>query len=158
MRTERCGIRLYPSTPAPKSSSPAPTLDIHNFYRPPTRPGDKDQRTDHFNPSTIPTTCAAMLAGDRNTHQPDWDRRYMEEDEKERRLAEWMKRSGTTTLNDGSHIHTSYRGNPSTPDAVFCRRDLAHRCTWSVGTDLQQRLSTDGHHRHDKRPQTKEGS
>ena len=27
-------------------------------------------------------------------------------------------------------------GNPSTPDVVFCHRDLAWRCMWTAGTDL----------------------
>ncbi|KAF0292569.1 Histone-lysine N-methyltransferase setd3 [Amphibalanus amphitrite] len=46
--TEWCGIRLYLSNSALKSSSPAPTLDIHNFYRPPIRPGEEGQRSNYF--------------------------------------------------------------------------------------------------------------
>ena len=55
--TEWCGIRLYLSTNAPKSSSPAPTLDSHNFYRPPIRPGEDDQRTDYFDQG-----CARLMS------------------------------------------------------------------------------------------------
>ena len=44
--------------------------------------------------------------------------------------------NGMIALNDGSHTRTSYRGNISTPDAVFCHRDLSRRCTWTVGVDI----------------------
>ncbi|KAF0303168.1 RNA-directed DNA polymerase from mobile element jockey [Amphibalanus amphitrite] len=134
--TEWCGIRLYLSNSALKSSSPAPTLDIHNFYRPPIRPGEEDQRSDYFDPSALPTNPDSLLLGDWNAHHPAWDRHCMEEDETGRRLVDWMTQTGVTTLNDGSHTRTSYRGQPSTPDAVFCHRDLARRCTWAVGTDI----------------------
>ncbi|KAF0306996.1 hypothetical protein FJT64_021604 [Amphibalanus amphitrite] len=77
--TEWCGIRLYLSNSALKSSSPAPTLDIHNFYRPPIRPGEEDQRSDYFDPSALPTNPDSLLLGDWNAHHPAWDRHCMEE-------------------------------------------------------------------------------
>ena len=133
--TEWCAVSLYMSKS--KSHDPAPNhLDIHNFYRPPIRPGEEDQRTDHFDPSALPTDRDALLVGDWNAHHPDWDLHCADADDTGRRLADWTAQHGTVTLNDGAHTRTSYRGNLSTPDAVFCHRDLAGRCSWSVGPDL----------------------
>ncbi|KAF0287890.1 RNA-directed DNA polymerase from mobile element jockey [Amphibalanus amphitrite] len=133
--TEWCAIRLFTSNPAARD--PAPNhLDIHNFYRPPIRPGEEDQRTDHFDPAALPTNRDTLLMGDWNAHHPDWDQHCGEEDDTGRRLSDWMALQNFTTLNDGAHTRTSYRGNPSTPDAVLCHRDTAGRCAWSVGPDL----------------------
>ena len=72
----RCGIRLYLNTSASKSSSSAPTADIHNPFspRPPYSTRRRKSKDRPFRPSVLPTTRDAPLVGDWNAHYPDWDR------------------------------------------------------------------------------------
>ena len=149
-------VRHAPVSGHPMRRSTASHLNIHSIYWPPIRPGENDHRTGNLDPSAIPTIRDILLFGDWNVHQPDWDP-HAEEDvtvrfpphgpskgrkcynyyNTGRLLADWIIQSVMVTVNDGSHTHTSYHGNLSTPDAVFCHRDLSRRCTWS-GCEYRQ--------------------
>ena len=97
--TEVCGVRLLGH----------PDLNLINIYRPPIRPDESDERTDHFSPDSLPDREHTILAGDINAQHPLWDSSCEEADEVGERMAEWLDRSGWSVLNDGRPTFTSYR-------------------------------------------------
>ncbi|KAF0313786.1 RNA-directed DNA polymerase from mobile element jockey [Amphibalanus amphitrite] len=131
--TEWCGVRLF--LPSSSQQASQPSIDIHNFYRPPIRPGENDDRVDNFALS-LRTNSDCIVTGDFNAHHPSWDHRCDDADDVGQRLADWIASGDWHTLNSGAPTHADYRGNTGAPDVTACNRGLARRCEWTVGEDL----------------------
>ena len=134
--TEWCAVRIITNPRSP--SSRASHIDIFNVYRPPIRNSEDDERVDRFTLDRFPTNAKSIIIGDINGHHPDWDANCLEPDQVGTAVNNWTATNSWIALNSGVPTCTGYgeRTRLTAPDVTLVHRDLARRCTWSVGEDL----------------------
>ena len=97
-----------------------------------------DDRTDRFDPSACPTSNCTLILGDINVHYPSWDVSCVNPDKVGRRVFDWTGTVDWRVLNSGAPTRAGYGDGTrlTAPDVALAHRNLARRCTWTVGEDL----------------------
>ena len=103
-------------------------LDITNIYIPP--------KAKENNITWIPTSEAAILAGDLNGHTPLWDR-TQPSDEMGDKIVDYILEKNLFCCNTGEATrHNWNTGGGSTPDITLATPSLANKVKWTIGDDL----------------------
>ena len=103
-------------------------LDITNIYIPP--------KAKENTITWIPTSEAAILAGDLNGHTPLWDR-TQPNDEMGEKIVDYILEKNLFCCNTGEATrHNWNTGGGSTPDITLATPSLANKIKWTIGDDL----------------------